>query len=185
MPPSPSEHHIGELLRLHREEIGLSIRTLASRAGCSPSFISQVENGVASPSIGSLEKIAACLGVSLSRLFHEREGSVSSVVRAKDRPRVESGWSNAVIESLRSDSTARIESLLITIQPGGTSGKSAHAVTREQFVFVISGEVRLDLHDTQHVLTKGDAVTIRSQAPARWTNHSTRPVQLLFVSAGQ
>jgi transcriptional regulator with XRE-family HTH domain len=183
MTPAVTEHHIGEMLREQREKIGLSVRTLASRAGFSPSFISQVENGIASPSIGSLEKLAACLQVSLSELFHRRDEATSTIVRAKGRPRLESGWSQAEIESLRSDGSTRLEPLLITIQPGGASGKTPHALGREQFVFVMSGQVTLTLNDTDQVLTKGDAVTVRSQNPALWVNASEKPVQLLFVSA--
>lgn len=177
-----TDHHIGEMLRQRRESIGLSIRTLATRAGFSPSFLSQVENGLASPSIGSLEKIAACLQVSLSELFYDRDTVASSVVRAKDRPRVESGWSQAEIESLRSDGAARLDPILITLQSGGVSGKAGHALSREQFVFVLSGEVHLTMHDMEQKLGPGDAVTIRPHVPALWVNTSQRPVRLLFVA---
>ena len=177
-----TEHHIGEMLRQHREKIGISVRTLATRAGFSPSFISQVENGIASPSIGSLEKIAACLQVTLAELFHERDGIASTIVRAKNRPRLESGWSHAEIESLRSDPASRLDPLLITLQPGGASGKRGHAINREQFVFVMSGQVLLTMNEIEQELSTGDAVTVRSQTSALWVNASKRPVQLLFIS---
>ncbi len=43
----------------------MSVRMLAKQAGFSPSFMSQVENGQVSPSISSMEKIAAAVGVTL------------------------------------------------------------------------------------------------------------------------
>ncbi|HEU4636245.1 MAG TPA: helix-turn-helix domain-containing protein, partial [Edaphobacter sp.] len=177
-----TEHSIGELLREQRERLGLSVRTLAAQAGFSPSFISQVENGLASPSIGSLEKIATCLHVTLSELFHRRDESTTLVIRAKDRPRMESGWSKAEIESLRSDSTTRLEPLLITLRPGGASGRAMHPVNREQFVFVVTGQVRLTLNGAMHLLSKGDAIIIRVLSSILWENISEKPVQLLFVS---
>jgi transcriptional regulator with XRE-family HTH domain len=170
------------MLRQHREKIGLSVRSLATRAGFSPSFISQVENGIASPSIGSLEKIAACLQVTLAELFHERDGFASTVVRAKNRPRLESGWSQAEIESLGSDPASRLDPLLITLQPGGASGKKGHAINREQFVFIVSGQVILTMNEIEQELSTGDAVTVRSHTAALWVNLSKRPVQLLFIS---
>jgi XRE family transcriptional regulator, regulator of sulfur utilization len=182
MTETSTSSHIGEMLRQYREKIGLSVRTLATRAGFSPSFISQVENGIASPSIGSLEKIAACLDVSLAELFARPHDPTSSVVRAKARPRLESGWSQAEIESLRSERASRLDPLLITLQPAGASGKSGHAINREQFVFVVSGQVLLTLDGVDQLLSKGDAVTIRAEAPALWVNSSAKPVQLLFVS---
>jgi len=177
-----ADNHIGEMLRLHREKIGLSVRTLATNAGFSPSFISQVENGVASPSIGSLEKIASCLDVSVSELFKRHDEPVSSVVRAKERPRVESGWSQAEIESLGFDKSTKLEPLLITLQPGGASGKRPQGVSREQFVFVVAGEVLLTLDGVDQSLTKGDAVTVRPNNLVLWVNTSDRPLQILFVS---
>jgi XRE family transcriptional regulator, regulator of sulfur utilization len=182
MAGTKTDNHIGEMLRLHREKTGISVRTLATRAGFSPSFISQVENGVASPSIGSLEKIAACLDVSLAELFVRHDGPASNIVRAKERPRLESGWSQAGIENLRSERSSRLEPLLITLQPGGASGKRGHAISREQFVFVVAGQVTLSLDGVDQTLAKGDAVTIRAESPALWINGSEKPVQLLFVS---
>jgi transcriptional regulator with XRE-family HTH domain len=177
-----TENHIGEMLRLHREKTDISVRTLAARAGFSPSFISQVENGIASPSIGSLEKIAACLNVSLAELFARQDDSISNIVRAKERKKLESGWSQAEIESLHSDRSSRLNSLLITLQSGGASGKKGHALNREQFVFVVAGQVILSLGGAEQALCKGDAVTIRANKPALWVNRSEKPVQLLFVS---
>ncbi|MFT4113415.1 cupin domain-containing protein [Silvibacterium sp.] len=177
-----AEHSLGESIRQRRERLGLSVRTLAARAGFSPSFISQVENGLASPSIGSLEKLASCLEVSLSELFQSNAEIQPAVVRAKARLRVESVWSQAEIESLHAGRGSRLEPLLITLQPGGASGKKPHAVEREQFVFVVEGAVQLTLDDEPQVLHKGDAVTVRSGHPSMWTNASARPVVLLFVS---
>lgn len=182
MTETNTDHHLGDMLRQHRESIGLSVRTLATKAGFSPSFISQVENGLASPSIGSLEKIAACLDVTLSELFRHQNEPLSGVVRVKDRPRLASGWSKAEIESLAFDRASRLAPTLITLQPGGASGKRSHSVKREQFVFVINGQVNLSLNGTDQVLAKGDAVTIRPDTPLLWSNRSSKTVQLLIVS---
>lgn len=53
---------------------------------------------------------------------------------------------------------------------------------REQFVFVISGQVNLSLNGTDQLLAKGDAVTIRPDTPLLWSNLSSKTVQLLIVS---
>jgi XRE family transcriptional regulator, regulator of sulfur utilization len=161
----------------------LSVRTLAAKTGFSPSFISQVENCQASPSIASLEKIAAALDVTLVEFFQSGEARSSVVVRAEQRPRLESGWSKAEIESLGMDRASRLEPMLITLRAGGASGKRPHTLPREQFVFIVSGEVTLSLDGVELVLTKGDAVTVAPQKPFRWVNASAEPAQLLVVSS--
>lgn len=177
------EYHVGELLRELREKRGLSVRTLAGNAGFSPSFISQVENGQASPSIASLEKIAACLDITLAEFFQAGATRSSAVVRAHERPRLESGWSKAEIESLGAGRVTRLEPVLITLRAGGISGKHPHTLARDQFIFVISGEVTLVLDDTESLLHTGDAATISAQTPYRWVNSSEEPAQLLVVSS--
>jgi transcriptional regulator with XRE-family HTH domain len=178
-----AERQVGTLLRDLREERRLSVRTFAGQAGFSPSFISQVENGQASPSIASLEKIAAALDLTLVEFFQSGEARASVVVRAEQRPRFESRWSKAEIESLGSDRAGRLEPLLITLRAGGTSGKRPYTLPGEQFAFVVSGEVTLLLDGTEQVLSTGDAVTISAQRPFRWFNSSNGPAQLLVVSS--
>jgi transcriptional regulator with XRE-family HTH domain len=177
------EYQVGELLRELRERRGLSVRTMAANAGFSPSFISQVENGQASPSIASLEKLAACLDITLAEFFQAGAARSSAVVRANERPRLESGWSKAEIESLGSGRGSRLEPVLITLRAGGMSGKNPHTLAREQFIFVISGRVTLFLDETESELAAGDAATITAQAPYRFVNSSEQPVQLLVVSS--
>lgn len=177
-----TEIQLGEVVRALREASGLSVRTLASTVGFSPSFISQVENGLASPSISSLERIASALGVSLVEFFQAAETKPSSVVRAGERPRLESGWSKAQIESLGAGGKSRLEPLVITLRSGGASGKRAHAHAREQFLYVLEGEVSVLLDEDEFSLRRGDALTIPSQKPFRVTNESPRNAQILVVS---
>lgn len=177
------EYQVGELLRELREKRGLSVRTFAANAGFSPSFISQVENGQASPSIASLEKLAACLDITLAEFFQAGASRSSAVVRAGERPRLESGWSKAEIESLGAGRTSRLEPVLITLRAGGMSGKHPHTLARDQFIFMIAGAVTLALEDTESVLTTGDAATISAQTPYRFVNSSEEPAQLLVISS--
>jgi transcriptional regulator with XRE-family HTH domain len=176
-----SEQHVGELVRELRERRRLSVRTLAAEAGFSPSFISQVENGQASPSIASLERIAAALGVTLVEFFQASEARTSTVVRGAKRPRLESGWSKAKIEALGVEHS-KLEPVMITLAPGGSSGKRAHANSREEFALVSLGTVTLFLDGDEQVLERGDSVTISPQRPRRWVNHTSEAAEVLVVA---
>ena len=56
-----------------RHARGLSLRDLADRLGCSPSLISQIERGLANPSVSTLYAMVAELDVSLDELlFNDR-----------------------------------------------------------------------------------------------------------------
>jgi len=177
------EKSLGTLVRQLREGRGLSLRGLAERSGFSAAFLSQVENAQASPSISSMERIASSLGVTMGEFFGAVEERHQSVVRAAERIGISSGWSQAQIEALGGSQTGRkLEAVVIILQPGGTSGKQAHALSHEQIAVILEGELELTLGDEVHKLSRGDAATIRAGVPRRWGNLSDKPAQVLIVS---
>jgi quercetin dioxygenase-like cupin family protein len=160
------------------------VRALAEQAGFSASFISQLENGVVSPSIASLEKIATMLGVTLGDLFTVSEATDVAVVRADVRPSFRSSWSRARIEALMPLSVGRsLEAMMVTIEPGGTSGKRPSAGALDQLAVIFDGQLTLILSGEQLELDRGDAVLIRARAPRQWHNAGVNPAQVLIVSA--
>ena len=176
---------VGERLRQLREERRISLRKLAELTEFSASFISQVENGQASPSIGSLERIASAVGVTLGEFFAapgaERPGLV---VRAAARKNLESAWSNAQIEALAPMAVGRkLEPVIITLEAGGRSGKRPHPHAMEEFAFVLDGRVRLTLGEETHDLEAGDAVTIPPADARAWENTGSASARILVVSA--
>lgn len=178
------QHAVGAWVRRLRTDQGMSLRTLAARTDFSPSFISQVENGTVSPSIASMEKIAAALGVSMGEFFAAAsEGEAGLVVRVAERLRMSSGWSQALIEALSPMLGRRFEPILITLEPRGRSAKHPSTHASEQFAYVLDGEATLTLGPEEYVLRSGDAVTIRAQELRRWENRSSAPVRILIVSA--
>ena len=174
---------LAEHLRTLRARSGMSVRTLAAAAEFSPSFISQVENGQASPSIASLERIAAALGVSLAQLFADGCSKDSTVVRADDRPQLSSSWSSARIEALIAPREERsLEAVMITISPGGRSSNQPAVHQGEEFALCYEGEVVLTLDKYMQVLGKGDTVAFSSTTPHLWENEGTVTAQILVVS---
>ena len=177
---------IGEHIRRLRLKRHVSVRTLAAQTGFSPSFISQLENGLVSPSLGSLQKIAETLGVTLGDFFAGTASSAEEglVVRQPDRRRMDSTWTDAHIEALGPMARIRrLEPVIAIFGPGGQSGKHVHSQTREAFAFVLHGRVTLTLADERNELAAGDAVTIPAHSPHRWANESDEPVEILLISS--
>jgi transcriptional regulator with XRE-family HTH domain len=172
------------MLRQLRVERNLSVRTLATRAGFSPSFVSQVELNQASPSIASLERLAATLGVTLGNFFREPAATGPRITRAGKRQPLTSWWSRARIEPLTPMGPGQpFEAMLVTIAAGGASGKRPHAHPGHQFALVFDGEVHLTLGDEVQMLARGDGVTFRTDTPHRWENRSGKPARLVLVSS--
>lgn len=68
----------GAAVRAHRETAGLSQEGLALEAGVDRSFVSQIERGVRQPSLTTIWKLAAALGVAPSNLLLQVEKQLSS-----------------------------------------------------------------------------------------------------------
>ena len=178
------EQRLGPEVKRLREAIGISLRTFAERAGFSPSFISQLENGQVSPSIASLEQIASTLNVTLADLFATPDASDVVVVRADARPSFRSSWSRARIDSLMpAGKNQPLEAMMVTIDPGGASGKHPSGVATNQLAVVFSGQLILTLAEDTLELDMGDTVLIRARTPHRWQNRQRTAAQVLLVSS--
>ena len=177
-----SEQQVGDHLRDVRTRQGFSVRALAARAGCSPSFISQVEHGQASPSISSLERLVQALGMTLGDFF--RANRPPAVVRSHERTVLTHAWSRAQVEALAPVGVGgALEPLLITLEPDGQSDSQPHAPGGDEFAFVCEGEVQLTVGETIHRLTRGDAATFSGESPHRWENVGGEPARIVVVRA--
>jgi len=187
IPPDDLQHgkRLGELVRLLRERRGLSVRTLARESGFSPSFISQVEHGLASPSIASMERIAHALGVTMSEFFavDESQTAVPFIVPAGEGRELTSAWSHAVVRELGPSHGARLlEPVMLVLGAGGRSGARPAGHQGEEFAIVFSGDVLLRLEGAEHRLQAGDAVSLPPELPHQWENVSDREAHIILVS---
>src|SRR5438034_9053954 len=110
------EIDLGARIRTLRVANGATLRELASRAGVTESFLSQVERGVASPSIASVQRIARALDTSIAELFAADE-SAGTVVRVRDRRKILYQGLGAVDEFLTRGTDGRLQVISSTIEP--------------------------------------------------------------------
>jgi transcriptional regulator with XRE-family HTH domain len=179
-----TESSLGRSIRRLREGQQLSLRTLAERTGFSASFLSQVENGQASPSISSMERIATALGVTLSEFFQVAAAG-TPITRADGRAVIQSEWSKARLESLGGSGLGvRLKPMLVTLAAGGSSGKRPYASRCEEFALLLEGSAVLTLGEEEQTLDLGDSVVIPAGMLRRWRNETEREVRILIVASG-
>lgn len=68
-PNRETVENIGVRIRQLREARGMTQSQLQARSGVSRSYLSRIESGQMTPSLGTLEKVAESLGVGLNRFF--------------------------------------------------------------------------------------------------------------------
>jgi transcriptional regulator with XRE-family HTH domain len=184
LPPStefePVEVDLGARIRVLRLAQGATLRALAAQAGVTESFLSQVERGVASPSIASVQRIARALGTSIAELFAADEAA-GIVVRLQDRRRVVYQGLGAVDEFLTRATDGKLQVIMSTIQPGGGTGDEAYTHdSDEEVLVVLEGVLDLWVGAEHYRLEAGDAVTHPSRVPHHNTNPGPGVARVLF-----
>jgi quercetin dioxygenase-like cupin family protein len=72
--------------------------------------------------------------------------------------------------------------MLITLTPGGSSGKHPYPAPVEEFAFVLTGSVILATDRGEEVLNAGDAAMIRASVMRKWHNVTSESTQILIVA---
>ena len=178
--PAPIEVDLGARIRALRMARGETLRKLAAEAGVTESFLSQVERGVAAPSIASVQRIARALGTSIAELF-ATDDRAGTVVRAADRRRVVYQGLGAVDEFLTRATDGRLQVIMSTIEPGGGTGDEAYSHdSDEEVVVVLEGVLDLWVGPEHYRLETGDALTHSSRVSHRNTNPGPGVARVLF-----
>jgi len=171
----------------YRKQRWLNTRQLAEKAGCTPSFISQIEKGTALPSLSMVGKLAEALDISVSQLLAEESGFDREhfCLRKKDRRIVQYPDGKTTDQILSSNISAKkMEPLLSVIEPGGVSGegeKMTHPAGTEEFVLVLKGHLVFTIDDEEIRLGKGDTLLFKGEIPHRWENRSKGRAEVLFI----
>ncbi|MBN1674047.1 MAG: helix-turn-helix transcriptional regulator [Kiritimatiellae bacterium] len=168
-----------------RKTKGMTLNALARAAGVTKGYISQVENFRTMPSVATLCKIAAALGVEPGALLKSRRQMKPYVVtRAGAGVRVEreAPACGFVYTALAHEKSAkRMEPFLLEMPPRSTR---RNVVTNgEQFVYVTAGKVDFVLEHETVTLRAGDSLYFDGSIPHHPENNTGRKAALIVLYA--
>jgi len=179
--------NLGDKIRTLRKKIGMTQKELAEQVGLTPSFISQLEKNLISPSLDSLLKLSERLNT--QPIYFLRDGESGPlqkmVIKADERqdiqfPALKS--KDIKLQLLVSDVlNRRMEPYLLTIKEGATIGRHFYSHKGDEFVYVIQGELELEIQDEKQVVRQGDSLYIESTFPSRWANTGKGDAIILWV----
>lgn len=172
------EPDVGMRLRALRTAKGLSARRLADLADVTPAYLSRLETGQLSPTVGTLARLMKALDEPVAALFAPA-GSAGPLVRRDERSTIQHhGVSDQLLSPLRS---GRLEVLETVVAPGAGSGDPYSHGGDEECVVVLSGTLRLDVGPDEYVLSEGDALTFACRTPHAWMNTGRKTARALWV----
>ena len=169
---------LGAKLRQVREEKKYTLKQVSSLSGLSTGFICQVELGQTDPSLSSLKRIAAALGIKLKDLFEQEE--CQQVLVRRNQGTILQVSPDVRCELLAHSIDKQMEPLIKTIEPGGKSGV-VDGHPGEEFLWIIQGSLEVRVGDTRYHLEEGDSIYYSAQQAHAFHNRSGNACRVLWV----
>ncbi|MGE6256922.1 helix-turn-helix domain-containing protein [Heyndrickxia sporothermodurans] len=152
---------IGSKIRAIRNRKKITIAQMCEETGLSKGFISNVENNHTSPSISTLQTIAAFLKVPLPYLLLEKDEHMK-VIRKNEREVTTSKEFDLKVEHLASREGLAVR--LVEFPPGAsTGGRNAHE--GEECHLVLKGKVLAEQGEDSYIMEEGDTFSWCASVP--------------------
>jgi transcriptional regulator with XRE-family HTH domain len=178
---------IGERIKFLRQRKHMGLVELGRYTGLSASFLSQLETGRVVPTLRNLARIAMVFSRDLSYFFEPERPELFRVLRSSDRtrlPQTGAAEPSYFFESLGQVPTDQlITPYVAEFLPSGKNHQpAAHQHTGSEFLYMLSGRLRL-MHDTRiEIMERGDAVYFDSSAKHSYECVSDDPCTALILT---
>jgi len=174
------DQRIAALIRSHRLRRNLTLAQLSELSGISVGHLSRLENGGRTPTVRLLLQLARALGVPLGALVGEQaEQDTAYVSRGGDRHTIATG--DASLQSLSDPALRWLQVVELSLPPGRVGEPAAHA--GEEWVYVLSGVLEVDVNGSTSSLAAGDAVHFRADLPHILRSPHEEGATVLVVNA--
>lgn len=171
---------LGASIRARRKRLGLTIVQLAARAQLSHPFVSQVERGLARPSLDSLGRMAHALGTSQIELMSG--SAIDAGEPGAKLSRAETSTGTYGMEEARILVRGDTRFTPIDVRGSHRDRGEYYVHEEDEFVTVLAGTVDVDLGD-EGLFTLGvdESLYFPGGTPHRWGSHDGEPYRMLVV----
>ncbi len=175
---------LGSVLKLKRKEKKMTLKTVASRAGISEGFLSQIENNVNSPSVDTLINICSSIGCDAGEVIQQAQNQKKiSIIRKKDLAEIDIPHVGfATLRFFSPESRRTIDSAILMIEPGKSIPARKGIRNSQEVLCVLKGSLELTYQNQVFVLNQGDAAHFITQPEQQHiTNNSKMIAVALWV----
>ncbi|ARK32502.1 cupin domain-containing protein [Halalkalibacter krulwichiae] len=169
---------IGKKVETFRKDKGYSSRELARLADITPSMLSQIERGLANPSIQTLKVLAKALDVPTFSFLLEDNDTADLVVRANERKKMT--VEHLSYELISPDFTGTMATAIMKVPPQTTSSEKLLSHKGEEVAYVLAGTIKIYLNGEEYTLVEGDSVKIPAHMKHKWENAFDTEASILF-----
>ncbi len=151
----------GRCLREIRSRRGITLKELSRLTGLSTGALSLIENGLVTPTIGTLVKLARSLDTKLSYLMESVEGEaggICDVVKREVFPLFYPARSHHFLRRATGKGSGRMDSVIVESNEGREWELPESSHEGEEFVFVLAGPIWVTIGDKALTLEEGDSL---------------------------
>ena len=168
------ENKIGAKVRQLREAKQMTLEQLAEQSQCQADQIRQIEDGALLPSLAPLLEISRALGIRLGTLVDDEPLEGPVVFKSSDFPRVirfsgkdpKATSSNLDFYTMAAGKKDRhMEPFMIDVKPRTEDMPPLAGHEGEEFIFVLSGTIRINYGKTSYELHAGESIYYDSIVP--------------------
>jgi len=164
---------LGNRIRKLRISKGINLTVFAKKIDKTPSYLSQVERGMASPSIMALREISKALNVPIFYFLID-DKQQSAIVRKKERRILRFPASRLTYEH-------QIEIIRTRIEVGASTCSKPLTHEGEECTLVIEGKMKIQVGDEFFILEEGDCIYYIASIPHKITSIGDK--DLIVISA--
>jgi transcriptional regulator with XRE-family HTH domain len=181
------ELRVGKRLRELRTAKGISLVDLAKAADVSVGNLSEIERGLAIPSIRTFCLLSTALGIGPGWLL-EQSGPVQPngdpyVVRATARQSIVFNKPGVVKRLASPPGPGNLQMLLVEIDPGSGSGEQGYSHAGEECGIVFEGILDLWIDGEKRTLGAGDSFRFPSTKTHRFHNPGNVLARVVWVTS--
>ena len=161
---------LGDRIRRVRKMRDLTIKDLSSRTGIDIDTLECIESSEMIPALGQLARLGKALDMKMGYFISPGIDKFMTVVRKHERRQIsrygetKSMQYGYFYESLAPEKADRLmEPFIVTLVPTETEEFSTHA--GQEFLYVLEGEMKVQVGDRVDFLKPGDAVYYDSNQP--------------------
>ncbi|SDL22498.1 helix-turn-helix domain-containing protein [Halarsenatibacter silvermanii] len=173
-------HRLGARIREMRQSQDMSLSELADEIGKTSSYLSQVERGLAEPSITALREIAKALGVPIF-YFLVDDRDKNAVIRKDERKKISYPSSDSQVELISPDLNRQMELVEIRLQPGEATVENPLPHRGEECTLVMEGRMYIEIGEKDFELEPGDSIYYVASVPHKIVNVGEE--ELVLISA--
>ncbi len=172
---------VGKKIKELRTNNNLTLNDLSIKSGLSIGYLSQLERGLTTIAIDTLNNLGQILGVELSYFLEKPKQNKNIIIRSYEKEVFQIDSNQFIYYNLSNDTMDKtLLPRYIEILPTNINEEvTTYNHEGEEFIYILEGILTLILDDEQFELFPGDSAHYRSEILHNWANRTNKTVKFI------